>query len=241
MGKLWEPRERYYARYYGSKLGSLGDYRHQSSRLKKILRQTLVSLLIFLVTWGTFQFESPAMVSVQGKIRNWFTKDYNLEPVLKFFTSVGIWGDTLERAAFEAVETSSFSEPLLVPVSGQIGKSFGWIVQADRSRVYHEGITIIAAEGTPIKAAMGGTVCRISNEEELGRVVNIGSEGGVVIKYAYCKEVLVNLNDEVKAGQVIAKVGKTGKAGYPQLFFSVSIKGRLTDPAQLFLPSASQL
>lgn len=241
MGKLWEPEERYYPRYYGRKPGSLRDYGQQRSRLKRILSQTLVSLLIFFVTWGIFQFESPVMVAIQGKIRAWFTTDYNLEPVLNFFSGVGIWGDTLERAAFEAVETSEIREPLIVPVSGQIGKPFGWIVQSDQSRVFHEGITIITAEGTPIKAALGGTVCRISNEEELGRVINISSENGIMIRYAYCKEILVNLNDEVRAGQVIAKVGKTGKARYPQLFFSVSVNGQITDPARLFLPSASRL
>ncbi len=241
MGKLWEPDERYSARCYSRKPGILGDYGQHRSRGQTFLRQTLVALLIFLLIWGIFQFKSPAMLVVQGKIRDWCTTDYQLAPVLKFISDVGIWGNTIERAAFEAVQISELEEPLTVPVSGQIGKPFGWIVESDQTRVFHDGITIIAAEGTPIKAAWGGTVCRISNEEELGRVVNISSENGIVIRYAYCKEILVNLNDEIKAGQVIAKVGQTGKATYPQLLFMVFVNGQPTDPAKLFLPPASRL
>jgi septal ring factor EnvC (AmiA/AmiB activator) len=52
----------------------------------------------------------------------------------------------------------------------------------------------------------------------------------------------VDLNEEVQAGQVIAKVGKTGKsASYPQLFFSVSVKGQSVDPAQLFLQAGNRI
>ncbi|HHY05978.1 MAG TPA: M23 family metallopeptidase [Clostridia bacterium] len=80
-----------------------------------------------------------------------------------------------------------------------------------------------------------------SNEEELGRIIVICSEGGIITRYAYCKEILVNLNDEVREGQVIARVGKTGRATYPQLFFSVSVKGQPTDPTKFFMPAASRL
>ncbi|MDD2432388.1 MAG: M23 family metallopeptidase [Clostridia bacterium] len=241
MNRLWEPRERYYSRSSKHKLWPLREKRWSWSRFRKMLRQTLASLLIFMLIWGVFCFEAPAMVPVQKKIKDWFTQDYDPEPVIKFFSSVGLWGNTLDRAAFEVVSTTVVTEPLTVPVSGQIGKPFGWLVQPDRSRVFHDGITIIAKEGTPIKAALGGTVSRIGNEEELGRIIVICSEGGIITRYAYCKEILVNLNDEVREGQVIARVGKTGRATYPQLFFSVSVKGQPTDPTKFFMPAASRL
>jgi murein DD-endopeptidase MepM/ murein hydrolase activator NlpD len=69
----------------------------------------------------------------------------------------------------------------------------------------------------------------------------ISSEGGIITRYAYCKEILVNLNEEVQEGQVIGKVGQTGNALYPQLFFSVSIKGQSTDPTKLFMPAAKRV
>jgi murein DD-endopeptidase MepM/ murein hydrolase activator NlpD len=241
MGKLWEPREPYSSRNFNHKLWPLREKRRMRHYGRKLVLQTLAALFIFVLIWGVFRLEAPAMVPVQGKIRIWFTQDYDIEPVIKFFSSVGLWGDTLERAAFEVVTTSEVAEPLTVPVSGQIGKPFGWLMQPDQSRVFHDGITILAKEGTPIKAALGGTVSSVGNEEELGRVMVISSAGGVITRYAYCKEILVNLNDEVQEGQIIARVGKTGKALQPQLFFSVSVKGQPTDPTKLFMPAASRL
>jgi murein DD-endopeptidase MepM/ murein hydrolase activator NlpD len=241
MGNLWEPGERDFFRNDRPKLWPLSYDRQQRANLRKIAGQTFSAILIFLVVWGIFQFEAPLMIQVQGKIRAWFTTDYDMEPVLKFLTGVGIWGDTLERAAFEVAKLPNIAEPLTVPVSGQIGIPFGWIVKADQSRFFHDGIAILAAEGAPIKAALGGTVSRLGNEEDLGRVVVVCSEGGVITRYAHCKEILVDLNDEVKAGQVIAKVGKTGKTAYSQLLFSISVKGQSVDPTQFFLPAASRL
>jgi murein DD-endopeptidase MepM/ murein hydrolase activator NlpD len=241
MSKLWEPRESYYSRNFKYKRWPLRENWRLRNSWRKLLYQTLATLLIFAFIWGVFCLETSLLVPVQGKIRDWFTQDYDLEPVIKFFSSVGIWGDTLDRAAFEVVTTTEVTKPLTVPVSGQIGKPFGWLIQPDQSRVFHDGITILAKEGTPIKAALGGTVSRVGNEEELGRVVVISSEGGVITRYAYCKEILVNLNDEVREGQVIARVGKTGQVLSPQLFFSISVKGQPTDPTKFFMPAASRL
>jgi len=241
MGKLWEPRERYFSRTSKNKLWPMPEKGRIQGFLRKIIFQSLASLLIFLLIWGVFCLETPVMASAQGKIREWFTEDYDLEPVLKFFSSVGIWGDTLERAAFEVVTTTDVPKPFTVPVSGQLGKAYGWLEQADQSRLFHDGITIIAKEGTPIKAAVEGTVSRIGNETELGRVIVISSQGGIITRYAYCKEILVGLNEEIREGQIIGRVGKTGQALYPQLFFSVSVKGQSTDPTKLFMPAAKRL
>lgn len=227
MGSLWEPVS--------------NQWQHQE-QLRKVLRQTIASIVIFFLVWGIFQFETPFMAQVQGTIRAWFTLDYDLEPVLRFITEVGIWGDTMERAAFEVTSLPDFPEPFTIPVSGQIGIPFGWIIRSDQTRFFHDGISIIAAEGTPIKAAIGGTVSRLANEEALGRVVVISSAGGVITRYAHCKEIFVDINEEIQAGQVIGKVGKTGSAvTYPQLLFSVSRQGHAVDPAQLFLPSANRV
>lgn len=241
MGKLWEPRERYFSRSPKNKSWPIQSTRYPRNFIQKTLLQTLASVVIFMLIWGIFSFETPLMASVQGKIRHWFTEDYDVEPVLRFFSSVGIWGNTLDRAAFEVVTTTEPSELFTIPVSGQLGKPYGWIEQSEQSRVFHDGITILAKEGTPIKAAIGGIVSRIGNETELGRIIVISSEGGIITRYAYCKEILVNLNDEVQKGQVIGKVGKTGEALYPQLFFSVSLKGQSTDPTKFFMPAAKRL
>ncbi|HHX96087.1 MAG TPA: M23 family metallopeptidase [Clostridia bacterium] len=236
MPRLWEPRERYSPRNWSPRVK-----RKISGHKWKMLKQALASLLIFLFIWSILGWQASFLIPVQQKIRDWFTKDYDPEPVIKFFSQVVFWGDTLDRAAFEVSAPSEITEPLTIPVSGQIAKPFGWLVQSDESRVFHEGITIMAKEGTPVKAALGGSVSRIGHDEELGRYLIICSEGGLLVRYAYCKEILVNLNDEVKEGEVIARVGQSGSADFPQLFFSISVKGQPMDPTKFFMPTASRL
>ena len=246
MGKLWEPGERYYSSRlhnrrklpYGRNQGYRAGYR----TWRKYLWQVAACFAIFLIIWGVFQFDSPVIRPVQAKIRNWFTEDYNIEPVLKFFSDVGLWGDTFDRAAFEASQYPPATEPLTIPVSGQIIKPFGWIVSAgaDQVQTFHDGIVIAAPEGTPVKAALAGVVSRIANEETLGRVVDITGANGMVSSYGHCSEILVNLNDKIIAGQVVARVGKTGKAAHAQLYFRIVSKGEPLDPAKLFIPSADK-
>lgn len=242
MGKLWEPGEITYQR--GPRKHKAPNDRKKPYRLlKKIFWQSVASLLIFLLVWGVFQLESrsPLVESVQGRIRGWFSEDSDITPVIKFFSDVGLWGDTFERAAFEATSLTDNPGLLAVPVSGQISKPFGWIVGAGESRSFHDGIVITAAEGTPVKAAMAGTVTRLANEEDKGRVVEISSKDGRVFTYGHCQEILVNLNDQVNIGQVIAKVGKTGKASTTQLYFRITKEGEPVDPAELFIPSAEKI
>lgn len=243
MGKLWEPGQIYtYQR--GPRKHKVPNERKNPYRfLRKILWQSMASLLIFLLIWGVFQLESrsPLVAVMQDKIRGWFSEDSDITPVIKFFNDVGLWGDTFERAAFEASSLTENPGLLAVPVSGQISKPFGWIVGTGESRSFHDGIIITAAEGTPIKAAMAGTVMRLANEEEKGRVLEISSKDGRIFTYGHCQEILVNLNDQVSIGQVIAKVGKTGKASSPQLYFRITKEGEPVDPAELFIPSAEKI
>jgi len=247
MGKLWEPGERpSVSRYYGNygKKRFLYDRTYDRGREKtvwiKVLWQSGICLVLFLLIAAVFQFDSPVLQPAQARIRAWFTEDYNIAPVIRFFSEVGLWGDTFDRAAFEASSFSKSQVVLAVPVSGQVTGPFGGIVGTGETQKRNDGIIIAAPEGAPVKAALKGVVTRLANDEEMGRTVEITSEGGLVFTYGHCKEILVNLNDTVLTGQVIAKVGKTGRAAGPQLFFKVVQEGEPLDPTKLFLPAADK-
>lgn len=236
MGKLWEPSQRYYnGKGYRDKRRSSFEKEKEYSRWKKIMWQTLATLVIFFIIWGTFQFQGPFMSSCQNTVRTWFTTDYDIEPVIRFFSDVGLWGDTLDRAVFDTVKSPSELGPITVPASGQVIKPFGWVIGKDQVQAFHNGIVIATPEGTPVKAAMEGIVCLIANEEEQGRIVEIKSDEGYITKYAHCSEILVNVNDKVEMGQVIAKVGKTGNAKNSQLYFGIFYNEEPLDPAGLFM------
>ncbi len=241
MKKLWEPGEKYFSsRLYGRR-----RFRDENRRgyrfLKKLILQSVAAFLLFWLIWGIFQVNSPLVEPVQSKLRSCFTEDYNVRPVLEFFYNAGLWGDTIEQAAFEAsrIPSSQVSaEPglLTVPVSGQIITSFGWEQDSDQVGSFRDGVTIAAAEGTYIRAALSGTVTRIGNEEIKGRLVEITDDDGYITKYAHLQEILVNFGDTVQRGQVIGKVGATGEAKEPQLYFMVEKEGVPLDPVKLFMP-----
>lgn len=244
MGKLWEPQERYNYRTSSYRRRTPSGKDGGSGRWRRVLWQILASMMIFVIVWGVFQVNTPLFRTVQGTIRGWFSEDYSIEPVIKLFSEVGLWGNTFDRAAFEASKSLSDPDlpdpgPLAIPVSGQIVKPFGWVAGA-QPETFHDGIIIAAPEGTPVKAAQPGVVSRIANEEEKGRLVQITSSTGFVTTYAHLKEILVNLNDQVMAGQVVGKVGKTGKAEHFQLYFSISRQGEPLDPAKLLMPDSQK-
>lgn len=239
MGKLWEPSERnQYSRFNRRRPPIDKDQRYR--RVKKLLWQSVASVLIFILFFVVFQFNGPLMTSLQGNIRSWFTEDYDIQPVIKFFSNVGLWGDTFERAAFDASSKEPASQPLTIPVSGQITRPFGWIVDSSQTQVFHDGIIIAAPEGTVIKAALPGVVTRIANEDTLGRLVEITTDEDYVTTYAHCSEVLVKLNDTINSAQVIGRVGKTGQAAHSQVYFRIIKDNKPIDPAALFMPSANK-
>lgn len=224
MGKLWEPDERYKYNRNNKYIKNNKYNRNNRGKIKKIIWQSLVSLLIFLIVWGIFQFNGTFMASTQNRIRGWFTEDYDIQPVIKLFSDIGLWGDTIDRAAYEASDVVE-PGPLVIPVSGQILKN----------KNMNNGIAIIAQDGTMVKAAHKGIITRIANEEGLGRIVEITGDNGFVTRYAHLKEILVSLGDKITAGQVIAKVGSTGEVEKPQLFFQIIREGEYVDPANVFI------
>ncbi|MDX9871476.1 MAG: hypothetical protein RBT41_03530, partial [Clostridia bacterium] len=146
MGKLWEPGEIYALQRGPRKNRAVQEKEAPRRYWKKIMWQSGISLLIFIFVWGIFQFNSPLVKPLQANIRAWFSEDYSLTPVIKFFNEVGLWGDTFERAAFEASKFSDSPTLLSVPVSGQITRPFGWITESGETRGFQDGVLISAQE-----------------------------------------------------------------------------------------------
>ena len=104
------------------------------------------------------------------------------------------------------------------PVSGQVVSYFG----TKKGLVTNKGIDIEAAQGSDIVAADDGLVSFVEeNMKGLGKTVIIDHGNGFSTVYAHNSEILVKAGDEVKQGQVIAKLGKTGRASEPYLHFQV--------------------
>ncbi len=105
---------------------------------------------------------------------------------------------------------------LAYPARGRITSGFGW-----RWGRMHNGIDIGIPEGTPVKAADGGTVVFSGRRGELGNLVIIDHGEGIETYYGHNSKNLVSKGDKVFKGQTIAMSGSTGKVTGPHLHFEV--------------------
>jgi lipoprotein NlpD len=119
---------------------------------------------------------------------------------------------------------------LLWPAAGSVSSSFG-----PRGNAHHDGIDIAAPEGTPIRAALDGSVAYVGALRGYGKVVILSHEDGLTTVYAHNSKNLVSHGARVRRGTVIASVGQTGRTTGPNLHFEVRKDNRARDPL-VFLP-----
>lgn len=96
---------------------------------------------------------------------------------------------------------------------------------------FHSGIDIAYPKGTPIRAAKSGVV--VTSEKKTtgyGNRIVINHGGGYATLYAHCDELLVSAGDRVEAGDIIAKVGTTGRSTGNHLHFEVILDGATKNP-----------
>ncbi|WP_176461739.1 peptidoglycan DD-metalloendopeptidase family protein [Anaeromicrobium sediminis] len=94
----------------------------------------------------------------------------------------------------------------------------------------HTGIDIANKMGSSIKAAQGGKVVFSGWKGDYGKLVILDHGNGYETYYAHCSSLLVKKGDIVKKGQVIAKVGNTGRSTGPHVHFEVRKNNVPLDP-----------
>jgi murein DD-endopeptidase MepM/ murein hydrolase activator NlpD len=96
-----------------------------------------------------------------------------------------------------------------------------------------DGIAIALPEGTPVKAAEGGTIAYAGEElKGYGKLVLVRHDNGYVSAYAHNGELAVKRGDKVSRGQTIAKSGSTGNVTSPQLHFELRKGSTPVDPTK---------
>ena len=148
--------------------------------------------------------------------------------------------DDSKRIAAESIRKKKakkqFSEitpdvDFIWPVTGRISSIFGlrrFFNEQERSP--HNGLDIAAAEGTPVKAAAPGTVIDAGDFFFSGNMIYLDHGQGIISLYAHLSEISVKPGDVVKQGDIIGKVGQTGRVTGPHLHFAVLANQTLIDP-----------
>jgi len=211
-----------------------------------LVRQAFAALALFLVVFALMEASSPTLAGVRSYVRHYLTEDYDFAAATrqvfsgdlrqKVTEGLAIFPDLWERlTGGRENEPGSDETALILPVAeGVITSGFGYRPDPVTGEVtYHTGIDIAADEGTLVLAALGGTVLAVEEDEAYGKMLEIDHGQGIVTLYAHLSEASVSAGDTVEQGDVIGKVGMTGKATSPHCHFEVIISGQPVDPLQL--------
>jgi lipoprotein NlpD len=121
-------------------------------------------------------------------------------------------------------------ERFIWPVNGTINSGFG-----PRGLSFHDGIDIAAPEGTPIRAIEDGEVIYSDQLRGYGNMVILRHANGIISVYAHNESNLVREGQSVARGEVVARVGSTGRVSGPHLHFEIRKNNAAQDPLR-YLP-----
>ena len=117
--------------------------------------------------------------------------------------------------------------------SGYISSVFGRRTDPFTGQpAFHKGIDFTARAGTDVVAVAAGVVTWAGWDKDYGKLIEVRHSDGYRTRYAHNREILVKPGDVLKKGQVIAHVGRTGRASGTHLHFEVLTQGKLVDPLQ---------
>jgi murein DD-endopeptidase MepM/ murein hydrolase activator NlpD len=128
------------------------------------------------------------------------------------------------------------STPAIAPVKGIFTSGFG--VRADpmtHGRGDHQGVDIAAAPGQPVRASADGVVIRAGDVGGLGQAVFIAHGFGVTTRYGHMSRIEVRPGQRVKRGDVVGRVGNTGRSTGYHLHYEVRVDGDPVNPLAYIL------
>jgi murein DD-endopeptidase MepM/ murein hydrolase activator NlpD len=147
------------------------------------------------------------------------------------------------RTQAEHLTRTLLRVPLRKPVNGEIDLSSTFGVRVDpflHVAAMHTGLDFRGDAGDPIHATAAGTVVGAGWSGGYGRIVEIDHGNGLSTRYGHLSQIDVKVGDEIRIGQVIGRMGSTGRSTGPHLHYETRIDGDPVDP-QKFLHAGARL
>jgi murein DD-endopeptidase MepM/ murein hydrolase activator NlpD len=147
------------------------------------------------------------------------------------------------RAQISRLTRAISSVPVRKPLDGDIDATSGFGVRSDPftgSPALHTGLDLQGDQGDPVRASANGTVTAAGWSGGYGRVVDIDHGHGLSTRYAHLSAIDVRVGQSVKAGQLVGRVGSTGRSTGPHLHYETRVRGEAVDPHK-FLRAGQRL
>jgi murein DD-endopeptidase MepM/ murein hydrolase activator NlpD len=133
--------------------------------------------------------------------------------------------------------------PVRKPISGEIDLSSGFGVRTDPflgRPAMHTGLDFRSNIGDPVRATATGKVTTAGRNGGYGNMVEIDHGNGFATRYGHLSQIDVKVGQHVKIGQIVGRVGSTGRSTGPHLHYETRIDGEAVDP-QKFLRAGLRL
>jgi murein DD-endopeptidase MepM/ murein hydrolase activator NlpD len=142
----------------------------------------------------------------------------------------------INAARAKKIESGGWRQEFIWPVKGRISGKFGaQRIYNGSPGSYHSGLDIAMPTGTPFVAPADGVVVLAAKLPFTleGHLLMIDHGMGLNSAFLHCSQLLVEEGQAVKQGQVIGKIGATGRASGPHLHWGMKWNAARVDP--LFL------
>jgi murein DD-endopeptidase MepM/ murein hydrolase activator NlpD len=147
------------------------------------------------------------------------------------------------RAEVDRLTRSLSVVPVRKPLPGQLEFSSPFGVRSDPflgKPAMHTGVDLRGEYGEPVHATADGKVTHAGWDGGYGKMVEIDHGNGLATRYGHLSEIDVKVGQQVRIGQVVGKIGSTGRSTGPHLHYETRINNEAVDP-QRFLRAGLRL
>ncbi len=149
----------------------------------------------------------------------------------------------LARGQIERLTRTLGAVPIRKPMMGELDSTSGFGMRADpflRAPAMHTGLDIRADTGEPARATAAGTVTVAGWNGGYGKMVEVDHGNGFATRYAHLSAIDVEVGQTIRIGQIVGRVGSTGRSTGPHLHYETRVDGDPVDP-QRFLRAGVRL
>jgi murein DD-endopeptidase MepM/ murein hydrolase activator NlpD len=150
---------------------------------------------------------------------------------------------SIARAYADRLSATMVSVPLRKPVTGEIDLSSPFGVRVDpflHVPAMHTGLDFRGDYGEPIHATAAGTVTSAGWSGGYGKMVEVDHGNGLATRYGHLSEIDVSVGQPIRIGQVVGKLGSTGRSTGPHLHYETRVDGEAVNPVR-FLDAGAKL